>query len=90
MFSLPSIWNLVVSTIVFFIVAWLVRRLLDKQGFNNDKKRDIVVFLFASLVSWGAGEGADWTQEKIEGKRQIVKNSSELPELQKVINQIPQ
>lgn len=79
-----------ISTIVFFIAAWYVRRFLEEQGFNNGKKRDILVFVFASLVSWGAGEGADWTQEKIEGKSQAEKNSSDLPELQKVINQIPQ
>lgn len=90
MFSLPSVWNLIISTIVFFVVAWYVRRFLEEQGFNNGKKRDILVFVFASLVSWGAGEGADWTQEKIEGKSQAAKISSDLPELQKVINQIPQ
>jgi hypothetical protein len=90
MFSLPSMWNLIVSTIVFFIVAWYVRRFLDRQNFSNAKKRDILVFIFASLVSWGAGEAADWAQEKIEGKSKAAKNSSNLPELQKVINQIPQ
>ncbi len=89
MFSLPSMWNLVISTIVFFIVAWYVRRFLEEQGFNNGKKRDLLVFVFASLVSWGAGEGADWVQEKIEGKSQIAKKSSDLSEIQKVINQIP-
>ena len=82
-------WNLVISTIVFFIVAWYVRRFLEEQGFNNGKKRDLLVFVFASLVSWGAGEGADWVQEKIEGKSQIAKKSSDLSEIQKVINQIP-
>ncbi len=89
MFSLPSMWNLVISTIVFFIVAWYVRRFLEEQDFNNGKKRDLLVFVFASLVSWGAGEGADWVQEKIEGKSQIAKKSSDLSEIQKVINQIP-
>jgi hypothetical protein len=82
-------WNLVISTIVFFIVAWYVRRFLEEQGFNNGKKRDLLVFVFASLVSWGAGEGADWVQEKIEGKSQVAKKSSDLSEIQKVINQIP-
>jgi hypothetical protein len=90
MFSLPSVWNLIISTIVFFIVAWYVRRFLDEQGFNNGKKRDILVFVFASLVSWGAGEAADWTQEKIEGKKPTAQNSSYLPQIQKVISQIPQ
>ena len=82
-------WNLVISTIVFFIVAWYVRRFLEEQGFNNGKKRDLLIFVFASLLSWGAGEGADWVQEKIEGKSQVAKKSSDLSEIQKVINQIP-
>jgi len=90
MFSLPSMWNLVISTIVFFIVAWYVRRFLEDQGFNNGKKRDLLIFVFASLVSWGAGEGADWAQEKIEGKSQAAKISSDLTEIQKMIKQIPQ
>ena len=90
MFSLPSMWNLIISTIVFFIVAWYVRRFLDGQDFSNGKKRDILVFICASLVSWGAGEAADWAQEKIEGKNPTIKNSGDLPQLQKVINQIPQ
>ena len=90
MFSLPSIWNLIISTIVFFIVAWYVRRFLDEQDFNIGKKRDILVFVFASLVSWGAGEAADWAQEKIEGKKPIAINSNYLPQIQKAINQIPQ
>lgn len=90
MFSLPSMWNLIISTIVFFIVAWYVRRFLDQQDFSNGKKRDMLVFVFASLVSWGAGEAADWAQEKIEGKNPTIKNSGDLPQLQKVINQIPQ
>ena len=38
MFSLPSMWNLIISTIVFFIVAWYVRRFLDGQDFSNGKK----------------------------------------------------
>jgi len=90
MFSLPSMWNLVISTIVFFIVAWYVRRFLEDQGFNNGKKRDLLIFVFASLVSWGAGEGADWAQEKIEGKSHAAKISSDLTEIQKMIKQIPQ
>lgn len=86
MFSLPSLWNLVISTIVFFIAAWYVRYFLDEQGFSNGKKRDILVFLCASLLSWGAGEAVDWSQEKLEGKKLIEKNSGDL----RMINQIPQ
>ncbi|RFC33306.1 MAG: hypothetical protein DID92_2727744769 [Candidatus Nitrotoga sp. SPKER] len=90
MFSLPSIWNLIISTIVFFIVAWYVRRFLDEQGAIDGTKRGILVFAVASLVSLGAGEAVDWSQEKIEGKKLTAQNSGDLSHLMKVINQIPQ
>ncbi|MDQ2995351.1 MAG: hypothetical protein M3R00_10515 [Pseudomonadota bacterium] len=90
MFSLPSLWNLIISTIVFFIVAWYVRRFLDEQGIHNGTKRGILVFAIASLVSMGAGEAVDWSQEKIEGKKLTAKSPADLPQLMKEINQIPQ
>ncbi len=62
MFALPSMWNLIISTIVFFIAAWYLDRYLDGQGINKSRTRGVLVFLLASLVSWGAGEIADWTQ----------------------------
>lgn len=63
MFTLPSLWNLVVSTIVFFIVAWYIHRYLDRAGINRGKARGILVFTLASVVSWGSGEVVDWTQQ---------------------------
>lgn len=66
MFTLPSMWNLIISTIVFFIAAWYIHRYLDGQGIPRSMTRGILAFAFASLVSWGAGEAVDWTQEKIE------------------------
>ena len=30
MFTLPSMWNLIISTIAFIIVAWYIRRYLDE------------------------------------------------------------
>lgn len=60
MFELPTIWNLVVSTIVFFIAAWYLRRYLNEQGIPHSMTRGLLVFMLASLVSWGSGEAADW------------------------------
>lgn len=62
MFALPSMWNLLISTIVFFIAAWYVRRYLDEQGIPAGMTRSILVFTLASLVSWGAGEAVDFIQ----------------------------
>lgn len=60
MFELPSMWNFVVSTLVFFITVWYIRRYLDEQGIPTGMTRNILIFTIASLVSWGAGEAADW------------------------------
>jgi predicted PurR-regulated permease PerM len=64
MFELPSLWNLIVSAIVFFIAAWYIRRYLDEQGIPKGATRGILVFTLASVVSWGAGEAFDRVQGK--------------------------
>ncbi|MDD5299974.1 MAG: hypothetical protein PHD65_05715 [Gallionella sp.] len=87
MFALPSMWNLVVSTIVFFIAAWYIHRYLDEQGIPKGMTRGILVFAFASLVSWGAGEAVDWTQEKIDGPQPVAQTPVDLPQLLKTVGQ---
>jgi len=87
MFALPSMWNLIISTIVFFIAAWYIHRYLDEQVIPKGMTRGILVFLLASLVSWGAGEAVDWTQEKIEGPQPTAQTSGDLSQLLKSIGQ---
>lgn len=65
MFALPSIWNLLISTIVFFIVAAYISRYLNEQGVGI-VTRGVLVFSLAYLASWCAGEVIDWTQKQIE------------------------
>lgn len=62
MFELPSMWNIIVSTIVFFIAAWYINRLLDEQGIAKGMVRSLSAFVLACLVSWGSGEAVDWIQ----------------------------
>jgi hypothetical protein len=62
MFELPSMWNLIISTIVFIIAAWYIRRYLDDLGISKGMTRGLLVFVLAYLVSWGAGEAVDWFQ----------------------------
>ena len=83
MLTLPSLWNLIISTVVFFIAAWYLRRYLDEQGTPKGMTRGISVFALASLVSWGAGELVDWTQEKIEGPRPTAQSLGDLSQLLK-------
>jgi hypothetical protein len=48
--------------------------------------RGTLVFALASLVSWGSGEMVDWAQEKIQGPQSAAKNSDDLLQLLKLIN----
>lgn len=87
MFTLPSMWNLILSTIVFFIAAWYIRRYLDEHGIPKGITRGILVFALASFVSWGVGEVVDWTQGKVEGPQPTAQNSGDLSQLLKAVGQ---
>ena len=65
MLTLPSMWNLIISIIVFFIAVWYIRRYLDEMEIPKGMTRSILVFSLASLASWSAGEIVDWTQDRI-------------------------
>jgi hypothetical protein len=90
MFELPSMWNLIISTVVFFIAAWYVRRYLDEQGIPKGMSRGLMVFILASLVSWGAGDATDWVQEKIEGPQPVAQTPDDLTQLMKQVGQLRQ
>jgi predicted PurR-regulated permease PerM len=81
MFELPSMWNLIISTIVFVIAAWYLRRYLDEQGIPKGITRSLLVLVLASFVSWAAGGVVDWTQAKIAGPQQAAHNSADLSQL---------
>lgn len=87
MFTLPSLWNLIISTLVFFIVARYLQRYLEEQGLPKGMTRGTLVFALASLVSWGSGEVVDWTQEKIEGPQPAAQTSDDLSQLLKMVGQ---
>jgi predicted PurR-regulated permease PerM len=91
MFALPSLWNLVISTLVFFIAARYLHRFLEEQGLPKGMTRGTLVFALASLaslVSWGSGEMVDWTQEKIQGPQPAAQTSDDLSQLLKRVGQV--
>ncbi|MGA8148186.1 MAG: hypothetical protein WB870_11510 [Gallionellaceae bacterium] len=87
MFALPSMWNLIISSIVFFIAAWYFHRYLDEQGMPKGMARGILVFSLASLVSWGTGEAVDWAQEKIEGPQPVAQAPGDVTQLLKAVGE---
>ena len=78
---LPLMPSLIISTIVFFVAAWFANRYLDEQGIAKGMTRGVLVFLLASLVSWGAGEMTDWAQVKIEGPQAATQDPADLSRL---------
>ena len=89
MFTLPSIWNLVITTVVFVWTAKQIRVFLDNQGLTSGTTRSLLVFTVASLLSWGTGEAVDWTEAKIQGKPQETSNTpDDISQLLDVLNGI--
>jgi len=89
LFTLPSMWNLIISTIVFSIAAKYVHRHLHGRGIPEGKKRNLWVLAIASLLSWGAGEAADWTHERIEATPQVAQTAADNSHHPKSADQIP-
>ncbi len=88
MFTLPSMWNLVISTVVFLVAANYLHRYLETQGLSKGMARGTLVFLIASMISWGSGEMVDWTQGKIDGTKPVEQAPLELSELMKLVGQL--
>jgi predicted PurR-regulated permease PerM len=79
MFALPSVWNLIISTIVFFIAAWYIHRYLDEQGLPKGMTRSVLVLVLASLVSMAAGAAIDWAHDKTAEPQATVQAPAEQP-----------
>ena len=89
LFTLPSMWNLIISTIVFSIAAKYIHRHLHGRGIPEGKKRNLWVLAIASLLSWGAGDAADWTHERIATAQQAVQTANDNSPAPKTADQIP-
>ena len=88
MLTLPSMWNLIISTLVFFISAWYINRYLNEQGIPKGMTRGILVFMLASLAAWGAGAAADWAQETLEGPQPEAQTTDDLERLMKEVEKL--
>lgn len=75
--------NLLISTIVFFIAAWYLNRYLDEHEIAKGMTRGVLVFVLASLASWGSAEIVDWLQVKIDGPQTKVVSPADLSGLLK-------
>lgn len=85
MFTIPSVWNVVISTIVFVIAAWYLHRSLDEHGMPKGFTRGLLVFVLAYVVSWASGELVDWSREKMYGPEPVSEAQKELDEALNVL-----
>ena len=87
MFTLPSMWNIIISTIVFVIAAWYIRRYLDEMGIPKGMARGLMVFILAYLISWASGEIVDWAREKMYGTN-ITPQPQPISQTEQAVNQL--
>jgi predicted PurR-regulated permease PerM len=80
MFTLPSLWNIVISSIMFVIAAWYLHRLLDENGMPKGMTRSLLVFVLAYVISWLTGELVDWSREKLYGPEPVSQSQKNLNE----------
>ncbi len=86
MFSLPSIWNLIIPTIAFSIAAKYIHSHFHRRGIPEGQKRNLWVLEIASLLSWG--DAADWTHDKFAGEQPAVQTSVEASQVVKTVDQL--
>ncbi|MEI6145052.1 MAG: hypothetical protein WCP66_01390 [Methylococcales bacterium] len=81
MFTLPSLWNLIISTLVFIIADKYLRIYLESRGLNKGILRGTLIFAVAYLLSWGSEEMIDWTEHKIGVSQPAIQTPDYLQQL---------
>ena len=81
MFTLPSLWNLIISTLVFIIADKYSRIYLESRGLSKGVLRGTLVFAVAYLLSWGSEEMIDWTENKIGISQPAIQTPDYLQQL---------
>ena len=89
MFVLPSLWNLIISTLVFILVAKYFRIYLEAKGLAKGMTRGTLVFAVAYLLSWGSAEIVDWTEAKISVPLPTTQNPDYLKQLLNIVEHPP-
>lgn len=72
MLSMPSIWELIIPTVVFFAAAWHFHRHLDEEDLPKGMTRGILVFTLATVLSLASGLAVSWVQEKTSKPHQAA------------------
>jgi len=73
--------GLIISTIVFFVASWYIKRYLEEQEIPKGMTRGMLIFTLATVASWGAWALVNWAQVKIEGPQAASQTSGGLSRL---------
>jgi ABC-type transport system involved in cytochrome bd biosynthesis fused ATPase/permease subunit len=76
-------WNIIISTIVFVIAVWAIRRYLDDLAMPKGIARGLLVFVLAYVISWVSGELVDWAREKMFGPEPVSQVEQDLTQVLK-------
>ena len=80
MFTIPSFWNIFISTVVFIITVWYLHRVLDDNGMPKGMTRSLLVFVLAYIISWASGEFVNWSRERMYGPEPVSQSPKNLKE----------
>jgi hypothetical protein len=57
--------SLIVSTIVFFVASYFIKRYLDGIGVPKTVVRGLVIFVLALAAAYGVAFVVDWTAARV-------------------------
>ncbi len=83
MFTLPLICNLIISTLVFMLAAWYLRRMLEAHEIPKSMTRGLLVFVLACIIASASGDAVDWVHEKIYGPETTAQSTGDILQILK-------
>ncbi len=73
--------GLILSTVVFFVASWYLKRYMNEQEIPEGMTRGILIFTLATSISWGTWAMVNWAQVKIEGPQAAPQTTGDLSKL---------
>jgi len=86
---ISTMLSLIVSTIVFFIASWFIKRQLQQMDIPEGMTRGILILTLATVASLASAAAVNWVQTEIEGPEAAQQSSGALTQLLKDASQAP-
>ena len=79
--------TLIISTIVFFIASWIIKRQLEEMEIPEGMTRGVLIFTLATVASLASAAAISWVQIEIEGPEASQQSAGALTQLLKDASQ---